>query len=115
SSRMRGPLPSETHRESRCSERAALAKSRHHHMAEAESTSARINDAVPTSVRQITLSTAKIIVILRKSRTAGWHPFDGLEGSRRSALKNIISAAITALFYLSRLPLRQLLDRSRTD
>ena len=50
-----------------------------------------------TSVRQITLSTAKIVVIWRNSSTAGRRPFDGLERSRRRAMKNIIRVAITAV------------------
>jgi len=45
------------------------AKSRHHHLAEVESTGVRINDAMPTSVRQITLTTATIMIIWRNSST----------------------------------------------
>jgi hypothetical protein len=39
-------------------------------LAEVESTGARINDAMPTSVRQITLSTATIMVIWRNRALA---------------------------------------------
>ena len=67
-----------------------------HHLAEVESTGARINDAMPTSVRQITLSTATIMVIWR-NRALATAPFDALERSPRRAMKNIVRAGITAV------------------
>src|SRR5215831_7134691 len=65
--------------------RKQRAKTRHHHLAELESIGARINDAMPTSVRQITHSMAKIMVIWRNSSTATAPTFAGLS-VRRGAL-----------------------------